>query len=158
MLYSTIVIFLSTHLGSLFLLTNIVSRTNACMRYWSHFSTHKIQTVKGTRWYISNVLVRCGFIVSIDEVTKCNNYVDNEAIHIYQSCYQDKKYCSFTIKDYEGHNNLNGLTGFISSYDCVRHQYNIMIKGNQDLTQPEYRCALLPGVLEPTNLLRKEMN
>jgi hypothetical protein len=157
MLYSTIVIFFSPHLGSLFLLANIVSRTNARMRYWSHFSTHKIQTVKGIRWYISNVLVRCGCIASINEVAKCNNYVDN-AICIYQSCYQDKKYCSFTIKDYEGHDNLNGLTGVISSYDCVRHQYNIIIKGNQELTQPEYRCALSPSVLEPTNLLRKELN
>ena len=55
-------------------------------------------------------LVRCGCITSIDEVTKCNNYVDNEAIRIYQLCYQDKKYCSFTTKDYEGHDNLNGLT------------------------------------------------
>ena len=86
MLYSTIVIIISPHLGSLFLSTNIVSRTNARMRYWSHFSTHEIHTVKGIRWYISNVLVRCGFIASIDEVTKCNNYVDNEAIRIYQSC------------------------------------------------------------------------
>jgi len=103
-------------------------------------------------------LVCCGCITSIDEVTKCNNYVDNEAIRIYQSCYQDKKYCSFTIKDYEGHDNLNGLTGVISSYDYVRRQYNVIIKGNQDLTQPEYRCDLLPGVLEPTNLLRKELN
>jgi len=102
--------------------------------------------------------VRCGFIASINDVAKCNNYVDNEAIRIYQSCYQDKKYCSFTIKDYEGHDNLNGLTGVISSYDCVRHQYNIIIKGNQDLPQPEYRCALSSGVLEPTNLLRKEFN
>jgi len=130
MLYSTIVIFFSPHLGSLFLSANIVSRTNARMRYWSHFSTHEIQTVKGIRWYISNVLVRCGFIASINEVAKCNNYLDNEAIRIYQSCYQDKKYCSFTIKDYEGHDNLNGLTGVISSYDCVCHQYNIIIKGN----------------------------
>jgi hypothetical protein len=158
MLYSTIVIFISPHIGSLFLSTNIVSRTNARMRYWSQFSSHKIQTVKGIKWYISNILVRCGFITSIDKVAKCNNFVDNEAVRIYQSCYQDKKYCSFTIKDYEGHNNLNGLTGIISSYDCVCHQYNIIIKGNQGLTLPEYRCALSPGVLEPTNLLRKELN
>jgi hypothetical protein len=157
MLYSTIVMFIFPHLGSLFLLTNIVSRTNARIRYWSQFSTHKIQTVKGIRWYISNVLVRCGFIASIDKVTKCNNYVDNEAVCIYQSCYQDKKYCSFTIKDYEGHNNLNGLTGIISSYDCVHHQYNIIIKGNKNLTLLEYRCTLSPDVLEPTNLLKKEL-
>jgi len=102
--------------------------------------------------------VRCGFIASIDEVAKCKNYVNNEAVRIYQSCYQDTKYSSFTIKDYEGHDNLNGLTGVISSYDCVHHQYNIIIKGNQDQSQPEYRCALSPGVLEPTNLLRKELN
>jgi hypothetical protein len=102
--------------------------------------------------------VRCGFIASIDEVAICKNYVANEAVRIHQSCYRDKKYSSFTIKDYKGHDNLNGLTGVISSYDCVRHQYNIIIKGNQDLTQPEYRCALSPGVLEPTNLLRKELN
>ena len=158
MLYSTIFIFISPHIGSLFLSTNIVSRTNTCMRYWSQFSSHKIQTVKGIKWYISNILVQCGFIASIDKVTKCNNYVDNEAVLIYQSCYQDKQYCSFTIKDYEGHNNLNGLRGIISSYDCVCHQYNIIIKGNQNLTLPEYRYAVLPGVLEPTNLLRKELN
>jgi hypothetical protein len=102
--------------------------------------------------------VRCGFIASIDEVATCKNYVDNEAVRIHQSCYRDKKYSSFTIKDYEGQDNLNGLTGVISSYDCVRHQYNIIIKGNQDPTQPEYRCALSPSVLEPTNLLRKELN
>ena len=144
--------------GSFYLSTNIASRTNARMRYWSQFINHKIRTVKGIKWYISNVLVRCGFIASIDEVAKCKNYVDNEAVRIYQSCYQDKKYSSFTIKDYEGHDNLNGLTGVISSYDCVRHQYNIIIKGNQDRTQPEFRCALSPGVLEPTNLLRKELN
>ena len=128
------------------------------MQYWSQFISHEISTVKGIKWYISNVLVRCGFIASIDEVAKCNNYVVNEAVRIYQLCYQDKKYSSFTIKDYEGHENLNGLTGVISSYDCVRHQYNIIIKGNQGLTQPEYRCALSPGVLEPTYLLRKELN
>ncbi len=81
---------------------------------------------------LRSVLVRCGFIASIDEVAKCKNYVDHEAVRIYQSCYQDTKYSSFTIKDYEGHDNLNGLTGVISSYDCVRHQYNIIIKGNQD--------------------------
>ncbi len=92
-----------------------------------------------------------GFIASIDEVKKCNNYVNNEAICIYQSCYQDKKYCSFTIKDYEDHDNLNQLTGIISSYDCVCHQYNSIIKGNKDLTLPEYSCALSPGVLKPTN-------
>jgi len=128
------------------------------MRYWSQFSSHEIQTVRGIKWYISNILVRCGFIASIDEAAKCNNYINNEATRIYQSCYQDTKYCSFTIKDYEGHSNLNGLKGIISSYDSVRHQYNIIIKRNQDLTLPEYRCALSPGVLEPTNLLRKELN
>jgi hypothetical protein len=37
-------------------------------------------------------------------------------------------------------------------------QYNIIIEGNQDFTLPDYRCALLPGVLKPTNLLRKELN
>ena len=89
---------------------------------------------------------------------KCNNYVDNEAVCIYQLCYQDKQYCSFTIKDYEGHNNLNGLGGIISSYDDVCHQYNIIIKGNQSFVLPEYRYALSPGVLEPTNMLRKELN
>ena len=144
-------------LGSFSLSTNIASRTNARMRYWSQFINHEISTVKGIKWYISNVLVRCGFIASIDEVAKCNNYVVNEAVRIYQLCYQDKIYSSFTIKDYEGHENLNGLTGGISSYDCVRHQYNIIIKGNQGLSQPEYRWALSPGVLEPTNLLRKEL-
>ena len=128
------------------------------MQYWSQFINHEIRTVKGIKWYISNVLVRCGFIASIDEVAKCKNYVDHEAVRIYQSCYQDTKYSSFTIKDYEGHDNLNGLTGVISSYDCVRHQYNIIIKGNQGLTQPEYRWALSPGVLEPTKFLRKELN
>jgi hypothetical protein len=44
-----------------------------------------------------------------------------------------------------------------SSYDCVCCQYNIIIKTNQDVTLPEYRCALLPGVMEPTSLLRKEL-
>ena len=117
------------------------------MQYWSPFIHHEISTVKGIKWYISNVLVRCGFIASIDEVAKCKNYVNNEAVRIYQSCYQDKKYCSFTIKDYEGHSNLNGLKGIISSYDSIRHQYNIIIKGNQGLSQPEYRWALSPGVL-----------
>ena len=151
-------IFVSHHLGSSFLSSNIVSRTNARMRYWSQFSSHEIQTVRGIKWYISNILVRCGFIASIDEAAKCNNYINNEATRIYQSCYQDTKYCSFTIKDYEGHSNLNGLKGIISSYDSIRHQYNIIIKRNQDLTLPEYRCALSPGVLEPTNLLRKELN
>jgi hypothetical protein len=29
---------------------------------------------------------------------------------------------------------------------------------SQDLTLPEYRCALSPGVLEPANLLRKGLN
>ncbi len=155
MLYSTIFIFISHRLGLSFLSSNIVSRTNARMKYWSQISSHEIQTVRGIKWYISNILVRCGFIASIDEVAKCNNYIDNEAVRIYQSCYQDKTYCSFTIKAYEGHNNLNGLTGIISSYDCVRHQYNIIIKRNQDLTLPEYRCALSPGVLEPTNFLER---
>jgi hypothetical protein len=83
MLYSTIVIFISPHLGSLFLSTNIVSRTNARMIYWSQFSSHKIQAVKGIKWYISNILVRCGFIAFIDEVATFNNYVDNEAVLIY---------------------------------------------------------------------------
>jgi len=79
-------------LGSLFLSTNIVSRTNARVPYWSQFISHEIHTVKGIKWYFSNILlVRCGCIASIDEVAKCNNYVDSEAIHIYQSCYQDKK-------------------------------------------------------------------
>ena len=158
MLYSTIFIFVSHHLGSSFLSSNIVSRTNACMRYWSQFSIHEIQTVRGIKWYISNILVRCGFIASIDEAAKCNNYINNEVTRIYQSCYQDTKYCSFNIKDYDGHSNLNGLKGIISSYDSICHQYNIIIKRNQDLTLPEYRCALSPGVLEPTNLLRKELN
>ena len=73
------------------------------MRYWSQFSSHKIQTVKGIKWYISNILVQCKFIASIDKVTKFNNYVDNEAVCIYQFFYQDKQYCSFTINDYQGH-------------------------------------------------------
>ena len=102
--------------------------------------------------------MRCGFIASIDEVATFKNYVDIEAVRIHQSCYRDKKYSSFTIKDYEGHDKLNGLTGVITSYDCVRHQYNVIIKGNQDSTHQDYRCALSPGVLEPTNLLRKELN
>jgi hypothetical protein len=43
-------------------------------------------------------------------------------------------------------------------YACVCHQYNITITRSQDLTLPEYRCALSPGVLEPANLLRKGLN
>ena len=41
------------------------------MRYWSQFINHEISTVKGIKWYITYVLVRCGFIASIDEVAKC---------------------------------------------------------------------------------------
>jgi hypothetical protein len=50
------------------------------------------------------------------------------------------------------------LTGIISSYDCVRHQYNVIIKRSQDNTLPEYKCALFPGFLEPAHLLGKKFN
>jgi len=53
------------------------------MRYWSQFINHEIRAIKGIKWYISNILVRCGCIASIDEVAKCNNYVDIEAIRIF---------------------------------------------------------------------------
>ena len=36
-------------LGSFSLSTNIASRTNACMRYWSQFINHEISTVKGIK-------------------------------------------------------------------------------------------------------------
>ncbi len=130
------------------------------MRYWSQFISHKIQTVSGIRWYIFNVLVRCGLIGSTDEVLKCNSseclrhYIDNEAVCIYQSCYQDTRHYSFTVKDYQGHDNVNNLTGMITSYDYVCHQYNITIKRSQDDTMPECRCALSPGVLKPAYLLK----
>ena len=95
---------------------------------------------------------------------KCNSsdslrrYIDTEAVRIYQSCYRDTRLSSFTVKDYNGYDKLNDLTGIISSYDCVRHQYNVTIKRSHDDTLPEYKCALSPGFLEPAHPLGKEFN
>jgi hypothetical protein len=143
MLYSTISIFFCIYIGA-FYKNNMIIRTNTRIRYWPKFISHKTQTVSGIRWYISVVLVRCGLIASTDEVLKCNSSeslrhcIDKEAVCIYQSCYQDTRHSSFTVKDYTGYDKLNDLTGIISSYDCVRHQYNITIKRSQDNTLPEY--------------------
>ncbi len=67
-------------------------------------------------------------------------------------------YYSFLIKHYNGHNNFNGMMVIISLYDNLWHdQYNIVIKGNQDLSLPEYRCDLWLDVMEPANMLKKEL-
>ncbi len=50
------------------------------------------------------------------------------------------------------------MTGIISSYDCVRRQYNVTIKRSYNDTLPEYNCALSPGFLGPAQLLGKEFN
>jgi hypothetical protein len=163
MLYSTISILFCINIGT-FYKNNTVIRTNTRIRYWSQTITHQTQTVSGIRWYISVLLVRCCLIASTDEVLKCNSsdslrrYIDKEAVRIYQSCYRDTRHSSFTVKDYNGYDKLNDLTGFISSYDCVRHQYNVTIKRSHDNTLPEYKCALSPGFLEPAHLLGKEFN
>jgi hypothetical protein len=163
MLYSTISIFFYIYIGAFYKNTMVI-RTNTRIRYWSQFISHKIQSVSGIKWYISNVLVQCGLITSTDEVLKCSSseslrhYIDNEAVCIYQSCYRDTRHSSFTVKDYNRHDKLNELTGIISSYDCVRHQYNVTVKRSHDDTLPEYKCTLSPGFLEPVHLLGKEFN
>jgi hypothetical protein len=135
MLYSTFSIFFLIYIGS-FYKTNMVSRTNTRMRYWSQLISHKIQTaVSGIRWYISNVLLCCGLIGSTDEVLKCNSseclrhYVDNDTVCIYQSCYQDTRLYSFAVKDYQGHDNLNNLMGMMSSYDWFIINTRLQLNG-----------------------------
>jgi hypothetical protein len=124
------------------------------MKYWSQFISHEIKTVAGIRWYFANVLVQCGVIPSSNGTLKINfsesikQYIDNEAC-IYQSCYQEPAYHSFTIQYYQGNNNINNLTGMISSYDCVFQEYHVIINTNQDSTISEYRFAVSPSVMEP---------
>jgi hypothetical protein len=68
-----------------------MSRSNFHLKYWSQFINHEILTISGIRWYIANVLMRCGFVSSVDEVLNRNHseyltsYVDKEAIRIYQT-------------------------------------------------------------------------
>ena len=56
--------------------------------------------------YIANALDWYDVISSSDGTLKINfsvsttQYIDNKAVHIYQFCYQEPTYHSFTIQDY----------------------------------------------------------
>jgi hypothetical protein len=110
-----------------------MSRSTFCLKYWSQFVNREILTISGIRWYIANVLMRCGFVSSVDQVLNRNHseyvtsYVDKEATCIYQTCYHDTRYFSFKIMDYDGLDSVRGLTGMILSYDNICHQYNVVI-------------------------------
>jgi hypothetical protein len=101
-----------------------MSRSTFCLKYLSQFINHEILT-SGIRWCIANVLMHCGFVSSVDQVLNCNHseyltsYLDKEAICIYQTCYHDTRYFSFKIMDYDGPDNVRGLTGMILSYDNI---------------------------------------
>jgi hypothetical protein len=141
-----------------------MSRSTFCLKYWSQFIIHEILTISGIRWYIANVLMRCGFVSSVDEVLNCNHseyltsYVDKEAICIYQTCYHDTRYFSFKIMDYDGPDSMRGLTGIILSYGNICHQYNVVIISIQNPSIKEPQYALSPNVMEPVNAIPSEMN
>ncbi len=65
--------------------------------------------------------MHCGFVSSVDQVVNHNysdfltSYVDNKVICIYQTCYHDTRYYSFTIMDYGGPDSVRGLSGMILS-------------------------------------------
>ncbi len=109
-----------------------MSRSTFCLKYWSQFIYHEISTISGIRWYIANVLMRCGFVSSVDQVVNRNHYefltsyVDNKAICIYQTCYHDTIFYSFKIMDYDGPDSMRGLMGTILSYDNICNQYNVV--------------------------------
>jgi hypothetical protein len=91
-----------------------MSRSAFHLKYWSQFINHENLTISGVRWYIGNVLMRCGFVSSVDEVLNCNHseyltsYVDKKAIRIYQTCYHNTRYFSFKIMDYDSPDSMRG--------------------------------------------------
>ncbi len=96
-------LFFFHHLGSIE--ADKMSMSTFHLKYWSQFNNHEISTFSGIRWYITNVLMHCGFVSSVDQVLNCNHseylisYVDKEAIRLYQACYHDTRYFSFKIMD-----------------------------------------------------------
>jgi hypothetical protein len=141
-----------------------MSRSTFCLKYWSQFINHEFLTISGIRWYIANVLMRCGFVSPVDQVVNSNHsgfrtsYVDNKAICIHQTCYHDTRYYFFKIMDYDGPDSVRRLTGTILSYDNKCNQYNVVINIIQNSAMTEHQCALSPSVMEPVNLLPNEMN
>ncbi len=141
-----------------------MSRSTICPKYWSQLINHEISTISGIRWYIAYLLMHCGLVSSVNQVVKSNHsefltsYVDNKAIHIYQTCYHDTRYYSFKIMDYDGPDSMRGLTGTILSYDNICNQYNVVINIIRNSAMAEHWCALSPSVMEPVNLLPNKMN
>jgi hypothetical protein len=122
-------------------------------------------TISGIRWYIANVLMHCGFVLSVDEVLKIAITVSTShpmwtkrLFCIYQTCYHGIRYFSFKIMDYDGPDSMRGLMGMILSYDNICHQYKVVINIIQNPSIKQHQYALSPSVMEPVNLLPNKMN